>query len=629
MTNVKENGKQITPTSWNFAIFMAKQGRKVFPIRKHDKKPLIKGWQEHATGDEATIRAWSLQHPDSNYGIVTGGGFFVIDIDIDDPVGVEAEIDKLREELGSFELGTVVKTGQGCQLYCATRGVTIQNSTKRLADNVDIKGDGGYVVGAGSIHPNGQRYEFSDPLTLETGIVLTRLPKAALQYLASLNGSKPDREGAEKKRLREENDNQRRAIDSNERIPKGQRNDTLFRVGCHRRQVFGLNEDDIYAILVAKNKCCDPPLGLDELRAIAQSCTTYSPGTPQHVTTEVAKTGEFTDAVIELFQDNRFIELVRRNVQKFHVGDEPVTELLMVSVASMSVVNTKGTQPKLSGESGKGKTHAVQTIRHLMHPTMCKSASFSAKALFYDDSVRPKMVIFSDDVTLAPDVEATVRAAMTDWNTPTEHITLDGKRNPVTLSLPPRIIFWLTSVNNKSTTQLQNRQVEINVDETPDQDKRVAYHQRKRARLGLPDFYEDEEVQLLREAFLHLNQVDFTVKIPFVDKIGFTDEKNRRNLDIFLDLVRAYCVLNYQARLRDEDGKLIATKEDFDNALELFKTVAVQQVTKLSPRERELADVIKENGPCDANTMMDETGLGRSTISELLHGDKMHRTRAC
>ncbi|MGZ7126933.1 MAG: bifunctional DNA primase/polymerase, partial [Halobacteriota archaeon] len=372
MTNVKENGKQITPTSWNFAIFMAKQGRKVFPIQKHDKKPLIKGWQEHATGDEATIRAWSLQHPDSNYGVVTGEGFFVIDIDVDDPAGIDAEIDKLREELGSFELGTVVKTGQGCQLYCASSAVPIRNSTKRLTDNVDVKGEGGYVVGVGSIHPNGQRYAFSDALTLETGIVLTRLPKAALQYIASLNGSKPDREGAAKKRVREENadDNQRGALNSSELISKGQRNDTLFRLGCRYREVYGLDGGDLYAILVDKNRRCDPPLEVDELRAISQRCATYAPGVPRHVTTEVAKTDEFAEAVLNLFQDNRFIDLVRRNVQKFHVGDEPVTELLMVSVASMSVVNTKGTQPKLSGESGMGKTHAVQAIRHLMHPTM-------------------------------------------------------------------------------------------------------------------------------------------------------------------------------------------------------------------------------------------------------------------
>ena len=120
-------------------------------------------------------------------------------------------------------------------------------------------------------------------------------------------------------------------------------------------------------------------------------------------------------------------------MQKFHVGDEAVTELLMLSVASLSVKNTNGLQPKLSGESGMGKTHGTKTVLHLAHQTIYRAASFSSKALFYDDTLRPKMVIFSDDVNLAPEVEETVRAAMTNWDSPTERITLDSKRNHITL----------------------------------------------------------------------------------------------------------------------------------------------------------------------------------------------------
>ena len=159
-------------------------------------------------------------------------------------------------------------------------------------------------------------------------------------------------------------------------------------------------------------------------------------------------------------------------------------------------------------------------------------------------------------------------------------------------------------------------------DESPDQDKRVEQHQRRFAESGRSDFYVDDEVELLRGAFRHLNRVDFGVKIPFIDHIKFTDVRNRRNLPIFLDVIKAYCVLNYSARETDEEGALVATRQDYDNALGLFKTVAVQQVTKLNEREREVADVIKKNSPCDVPTIMDETGLSRSRVSELLHGDK-------
>lgn len=612
---------------WSHALFLAQCGLKVFPLKIQRKEPLFNGWQGNATNDENAIQGWGETYADNNYGILTGNGFFVIDFDLNESDDIYKEIQQVQERLGSFELGTLVKTGRGYQLYCSAGGFDIRNNCqKRLTDKVDIKGAGGYVVGPGSIHPNGRRYEFCDVQTLSDGIKLTKLSEAALHYIVSLQG-KQHAIGADdgtcvRAASNPENQVTRGALDYTEPIPEGERNDTLFRIGCHYREVNSLQANGIYAILKEiYNNHCEVPLSDSELRTIAESCCTYPAGTPRP-TVEPLPNEECSEEVQSLFHDNKLIELFRRNVQKFHVGDGAVTELLMLSVASMSVINTNGLQPKLSGESGMGKTHSTKTVLHLMEPTIYRSASFSSKALFYDTTLRPKKVIFSDDVNLAPDVEETVRAAMTNWDSPTERITLDGKHNPLTLSLPPRIAFWLTSVSTKSTMQLLNRQVEMNVDESPDQDKRVEQHQRRRAESGLPDFYEDNEVELNREAFLHLNRVDFGIKIPFIENIRFTDVRNRRNLPIFLDFVRAYCVLNYNDRQTDENGALIATKQDFDNALELFKTVAVQQVTKLNAREREIAAVIKENSPCDVPTIMDETGLSRSRVSELLHGDR-------
>ena len=612
--------------NWNCALFMARHGYKVFPLQGRDKIPLFGGWQQRATNDENFIQGWARSYPDHNYGILTGNGWFVLDFDLDESDNIDEELQRVEAKLGSFELGTLVKTGRGYQLYCACDRFDIRNSTKRLTDKVDIKGSGGYVVGPGSIHPNGTRYEFCDDRTLSDGIKLTKLSEAALQYIVSLQGKQHAIAAGDGTCVRAasnpENQVTRNAPHHTNPIPEGERNDTLFRIGCHYREVNRLQRNDIYVILKEINsKDCEVPLSDSELRTIAESCCTYPVGTPRRAV-EPLPNEECSTEVQSLFQDNRLIELFRRNVQKFHVGDEPVTELLMLSVASMSVINTTGLQPKLSGESGMGKTHSTKTVLHLMHPTVYRSASFSSKALFYDKTLRPKMVIFSDDVNLAPEVEETVRAAMTNWDSPTQRITLDGKRNPVTLSLPPRVAFWLTSVSTKSTIQLLNRQVEMNVDESPDQDKRVEQHQRRLAESGLSDFYVDDEVELLREAFLHLNRVDFGVKIPFIDNIRFTDVRNRRNLPIFLDFMRAYCILNYVARETDENGALIATKQDFNNALGLFKTVAVQQVTKLNDREREVAAVIRENSPCDVPTIMDETGLGRTRVSELLHGDR-------
>jgi hypothetical protein len=625
---------------------MVEHGWSVIPLGKNDKRPIWDEWPKKGVATSEGVDELAAEYADHNYGMFREG-VAVLDIDLrkDPKATLDSELEKLRNLLGPFEPRFMQKTGGGgYHIPFYTRNSEIHS--QQLTNVTEVKGWHSQIVGAGSVHPETRcRYEIfngKEPsdITELRGDALEQLarskvnmqprklflPEGASLQAALLQGSRSaigtDSDKSHRGLNAAQSSTAQSAIGYAKPILVGSRNETLFKVGCYYREVHGLPAGAIYPILqYLNNTDCEPPLDDTELITIAKSCCTYSAGTPRP-SVEPAPNEECSEEVQSLFQDNRLIELFRRNVQKFHVGDEPVTELLMLSVASMSVKNTNGLQPKLSGESGMGKTHSTKTVLHLMPTTIYLAASFSSKALFYDQTLRPKMVIFSDDVNLAPEVEETVRAAMTNWDSPTERITLDGKRNPVTLSLPPRVAFWLTSVSTKSTIQLLNRQVEMNVDESPDQDKRVEQHQRRRAESGLPDFYEDYEVELLREAFLHLNRLDFGVKIPFINNIRFTDVRNRRNLPIFLDFVRAYCVLNYAARQTDEDEALIATKQDFDNAIELFKTVAVQQVTKLNAREREIAAVIKENSPCDVPTIMDEVGLSRNRISELLHGDK-------
>ena len=45
-----------------------------------------------------------------------------------------------------------------------------------------------------------------------------------------------------------------------------------------------------------------------------------------------------------------------------HVGDETVATCLVMSLASQSVINTNGLHVSVTGESGKGKSHAFATM---------------------------------------------------------------------------------------------------------------------------------------------------------------------------------------------------------------------------------------------------------------------------
>ena len=623
---------------------MVEHGWNVIPLAKNGKRPIWDEWPKKGVFTRDGVYELAAKYQGHNYGMFRDGvAVLDLDLDKDSNATLDSELAKLSDLLGHFEPRFMQKTGGGgYHIPFYTHGREIHS--QQLTNVSEVKGWHSQIVGAGSTHPEtGRRYEICNGKEPSD---LTELSDNALDFLSrskaeyerqqiELSEAAAQHKAPPKVRrvaigadddtvLYNLNATQdrtaRSALDYERPIPAGARNVTLFRIGCYYREVHALQSNDLFQILKGINENdCETPLNDAELMTIANSCCTYPAGTPRPGV-ELSTAEECSEEVQSLFQGNKLIELFRRNVQKFHVGDEAVTELLMLSVASMSVRNTNGLQPKLSGESGMGKTHSTKTVLHLMPPTIYRAASFSSKALFYDDTLRPKMVIFSDDVNLAPDVEETVRAAMTNWDSPTERITLDGKRNPITLSLPPRVAFWLTSVSTKSTIQLLNRQVEMNVDESPDQDKRVEQHQRMLAESGLSEFYADDEVELLREAFLHLNQISHAVTIPFIYNIKFTNVRNRRNFPIFLDFVKAYCVLNYSARCTDKDGALIAIKQDFDNAIGLFKTVAVQQVTKLNEKERLVASVIRDNSPCDIPTIMDETRLSNSYIYELIHG---------
>src|SRR5262249_55897398 len=51
---------------------------------------------------------------------------------------------------------------KGCHLYFKNNRLPIGNTAGKLGPGIDVRGDGGYVVGAGSVHPSGHVYRYAD-----------------------------------------------------------------------------------------------------------------------------------------------------------------------------------------------------------------------------------------------------------------------------------------------------------------------------------------------------------------------------------------------------------------------------------------------------------------------------------
>jgi Bifunctional DNA primase/polymerase, N-terminal/AAA domain len=170
----------------------AARGWPVFPLRPLDKRPLVK-WKDQATTGPDQIRAWWEKWPDANIGIPTGAvsGLVVLDPDDDGPAGITA-LDQLQAELGELPQTLTVRTPgdsakgkrPGLHLYLAHPGGKVKNSAGQLGDDLDVRGDGGYVAAAGSVLADGT-------YTVETDAPVAELPDTWAERLTGTRKERP------------------------------------------------------------------------------------------------------------------------------------------------------------------------------------------------------------------------------------------------------------------------------------------------------------------------------------------------------------------------------------------------------------------------------------------------------
>jgi hypothetical protein len=117
------------------------------------------GLHEPST-DPDVIREWWRRWPFANVGIVTGARTGWIVLDIDPRHGGNESLGLLMDEKGLPETAEADTGGGGLHLLFAHPGGKVRNSKAAIAPGVDVKGDGGYIVAAPSMHASGNRYRW-------------------------------------------------------------------------------------------------------------------------------------------------------------------------------------------------------------------------------------------------------------------------------------------------------------------------------------------------------------------------------------------------------------------------------------------------------------------------------------
>lgn len=240
---------------------LALQGYRIFPCQVEGKKPIIEKWQDRATTDVGQIDDWWRKDPNYNIGLVTQG-MLVVDIDAPEhPWYDHAWLDCPMQR---------TPRGGSHFVFRAPDGMSYRNTTKVLADKIDTRADGGYIIVAPS-RVVGSPYTWERPL-----VPFAELPEVPAWLFMELEkaGKQPSTPPATITAPRAAQDAH---DDGTNRIPEGRRNQTLAALAGTMRRA-GMGEAEILAALTATNQTrCVPQMEDKEIRQIAHSIARYEP----------------------------------------------------------------------------------------------------------------------------------------------------------------------------------------------------------------------------------------------------------------------------------------------------------------------------------------------------------------
>ena len=236
------------------ALHYARRGWPVHPLKPLSKVPATKHGCNDATTDDAQIRKWWTENPDYNIGLRTGVLWFVLDVD-----SKHQDAAEWLESVTLPDTITAITGTNGRHFLFKSPVFAVTNSTSKVGPHIDIRGAGGYIVAAPSIHPETrQEYAWDCVDEFPTGH-----PAEAPQWL--LDRLMPT--------------GSQRLGPAPNIIPHGVQHTTLFKYACSMRSKYGMTEEEMLPAVVALSKRCEiVPPERNMVKLVADVCKRYTPG---------------------------------------------------------------------------------------------------------------------------------------------------------------------------------------------------------------------------------------------------------------------------------------------------------------------------------------------------------------
>jgi hypothetical protein len=255
----------------------------------------------------------------------------------------------------------------------------------------------------------------------------------------------------------------------------------------------------------------------------------------------------------------------------------------------------------------------------LIDPKFWKFGGMTPQSLFYQGPDMPDGVVVGlDDVVWSSELGESIKKITAQFQAGATKMTLVEMQG-AEVRTSKRITFWTSCVENQSDEQIRDRFIMYSVKSDHERSQEIIGHMKAADEGNQPPQEFDFETRVCQALIHDLKTKMFNVKIPFAKRINI--EGAPRAYAMFRDMIRSSAVFRYMIREKDEDGSLIATEEDFENAKSLFIEIGGHDRNKYTGPEINLLNSIITNGNVATQSEIQVLmGKSRGYVSDILNG---------
>lgn len=303
------------------------------------------------------------------------------------------------------------------------------------------------------------------------------------------------------------------------------------------------------------------------------------------------------EKAIEFLSNTKLLENVDKLLEQSGiVGEEDNRKILFVIASSYKMPNLL--HGLVNGSSGEGKSHIINAISDCMpQEDVMNMTRITSKSLYHyrEKELMNKLILIQDFDGLDDEAKLAFREMQSAKFLCSSTVVKDMFGNIKGKMKKVNAHFASLTATTQAEVYYDNmsRSVVLGVDESQEQTFKIIKAQNMKIAGVSNKESEEQAKQLLRNCMRVLKT--YEVINPFADKINLPIEAKmlRRLNSQFQSFVSQITILHQYQRKTDEKGRLITTKEDVKQAVEIFFSSIFIKVDELDKSTRQFFEQLK------------------------------------